>query len=406
MKRWLCFVAMLFAALQIFAKQITGICVTGLTRTQPRIIEAPLQRFIGSDAQDVDLHEVHAVIGDLGVLEPLEIKLRYNDDETGKILAVTVRERWTIFGMPFFSVTPRGWIVGGGIADTNAFGLRNMLVLAGAYGSREWFAMTMLIFTPNAVGDFGWMLSGVFGAAKEEHTDQAGETVLRRFDMIRISPTFGLSYSLTARITPGIRFSYRYIALRQIEDPIGAPESGVQSFAVAPNIEARVSSWDGYLRSENHVSLEYYYGIVFGESNVHRVTLRTTLNHTILPGFRATARGGLIFSSPSATPFFESGPVFGINILSTSYSARNYAGISLGLERYLFRFSQGTLSIAGAYQVVYSHGAILQNQFDHGPAATLQFYFSRLAVPGIGLGGAYNVGRNSFQFAFNIGMVF
>jgi hypothetical protein len=36
----------------------------------------------------------------------------------------------------------------------------------------------------------------------------------------------------------------------------------------------------------------------------------------------------------------------------------------------------------------------------------LQMYFSGLAIPGVGLGGAYNVDKNTWQFAFNVGMLF
>jgi len=407
MKRRLFLVVALCATVPpVFANQITEIYVSGLRRTQPRIIEIPLQRFLGRDARYIDVNEVHAVIGDLGVLEPLEIKIRYNDDGTGKVLAVTVREMWSILGMPFFFVNPRSWLVGAGVADTNAFGLRDMLVFAGAYGSNEWLLMSMYISAANAVGEFGWMFAGFFSSANTEHTDQSGDTVLRRFSTVRINPAFGLSYSLTERITPGIRFSYSYVSLRNNDNSVAAPERGVQAFSVSPTVEIRTSTWDGFLRSENFVSLEYYYNFVFGDTDVQRLSLRTSFNHTIVPGFRATARGGLMFSTRSATPFFESGPVFGINILSTNYSARNYAGLSLGLERYLFRFALGTVSIAAAYQAVYSDGALRRNQFDHGPTATLQLYFARLAIPGIGLGGAYNVSRNSFQFAFNIGMFF
>jgi len=346
MKRWLCLAALLcIAAPHIFANQITGIYVSGLTRTQPRVVKAPLQRFIGREAQYVDINEVYAIVAGLGVLEPLAIELLYDDYESGKMLSIIVRERWTIFGMPFFSVTSRGWIAGGGVADTNMFGLRTMFAVAGAYGPSEWFAMTMFIASPNAVGDFGGMVGGTFRASVREHTDQSGDNVLRRFDMIQISPSLGLSYSLTELITPGIRLSYYYISLRNRENSYNVQETGAQSFAIAPRIEMQHSTWDGFLLSENSAMLEYYFGIVFGQENVHRIRLRTSLNYTIVPGFRATARGGFFFSSQSATPFFESDPVSGINILSSSYSSRNQAGLSLGLERYLFRFSQGTLSM-------------------------------------------------------------
>jgi hypothetical protein len=36
----------------------------------------------------------------------------------------------------------------------------------------------------------------------------------------------------------------------------------------------------------------------------------------------------------------------------------------------------------------------------------LQMYFNRIAIPGMGLGGAYNADKNTWQFAFNIGMMF
>jgi hypothetical protein len=95
-----------------------------------------------------------------------------------------------------------------------------------------------------------------------------------------------------------------------------------------------------------------------------------------------------------------------VNILPTDYYATDFAGISLGLEKHLFKFSHGTLSLSAAYQAVYSHGDLLAHQFDHGAAAMLLMYFSKLALPAVGLGGAYNVSKNTWQYAFNVGMSF
>jgi hypothetical protein len=64
------------------------------------------------------------------------------------------------------------------------------------------------------------------------------------------------------------------------------------------------------------------------------------------------------------------------------------------------------IALAAAYEVVYSNGAILDHQFDHGPVAMLQVYFSKLAFPGMGAGAAYNADKNKWQIAFNIGMSF
>jgi hypothetical protein len=128
-------------------------------------------------------------------------------------------------------------------------------------------------------------------------------------------------------------------------------------------------------------------------------------NHSLLPGFRLISRGSLLFSFGEVAPFFESAPVSSTNLLSSSYSASDYAAFSLGLEKYLFKFLFGTSFAAFlSYQTVYSNGELLRHQFDHGPVTGLQLYFSKIAIPGFLLGAAYNADKNYFTFVFNMGM--
>jgi hypothetical protein len=65
----------------------------------------------------------------------------------------------------------------------------------------------------------------------------------------------------------------------------------------------------------------------------------------------------------------------------------------------------GNVALAVQYQVSHSDG-FLHNQFDHGPVATAQVYFSKVALPGMGLGVAYNVNKNIFLYAVNMGISF
>ncbi|MDR3166878.1 MAG: hypothetical protein LBT93_02955, partial [Treponema sp.] len=93
-------------------------------------------------------------------------------------------------------------------------------------------------------------------------------------------------------------------------------------------------------------------------------------------------------------------------ILPRFFSARQYGGVSLGLEKYLFKISAGTLSILASYQGGYSQGEILGYQFDHGLAGALSGYLSKLALPALGLGAAYNLSARFFQASFSMGMSF
>jgi hypothetical protein len=247
----------------------------------------------------------------------------------------------------------------------------------------------------------------MFLSQDKENKDQTNEQILRRFNSVSINPSVGLSYKLTELITPGISVSYRNIILRDTESPINAPKEGIQAFGISPGIGIAHSTWDGYFLNGNNLSLKYNYTIVAGGDDVHSASLNAAASHSLVPGFRVTAKSGIIFATSSASPFFESsGMSAAVNILPQTYSAVDFAGISLGLEKYLFQFRFGTVSVSAAYQAVYSYGELLHRQFDHGPAAMVQMYFSRVAIPGMGLGAAYNADKNVWQYAFNIGMAF
>jgi hypothetical protein len=388
-------------------KPITSISVSGLTRTKLHVIEKPLQKFIGYDALNIDINEVIAILKSTGIVEPLTVGIEDDQDGNGKVLVVSVREKWSVFPIPFFGINSGGWSVGGAFMDTNAFGLKDTMMVMGTYGTGGWMANIMYINTPDSVGDFGWNLMGMFFFQDKENTDQRDERVLRRFNSMSINPSIGLSYKLTELITPNMSISYRNVMLRDTESPINAPQDGVQAISLSPGIVFHNDTWDGYFLNGIDASLKYNYTIVLDDDNVHALSLNAALNHSIIPGFRFMAKSGIVFATFSASPFFESSPVnAAVSILPQKYSAVDLVGMSFGLEKFLFKFELGSVSVSAAYQALYSYGALLHRQFDHGAVVMMQMYFSKVAIPGMGLGAAYNVDKNVWQFAFNIGMMF
>jgi hypothetical protein len=387
--------------------KICAVSVSGLKRTKPHVIEKPLQKFIGMDAESVVINDVFALVKSTGTLEPLSVEILDNQEGGGKILAVTVRDKWSIFPIPIVGVSSGGWSAGGVLIDANAFGVKDTMMAMGLFGGGDITTSVMYINSPDGIGEFGWNFMGFFSLQENENTDQTGKQVLQRYNSMSIHPLFGLSYLPSEHIVPSLSLSYQYVTLRNTENPVNAPENGAQGITVSPSISIRsTSTWDGYFLSEKQITLKYDYTFVLGGNDVQSVSLDAAFNHSIIPGFRITAKTGMVFATPSASPFFTLSPSSAVNILPTSYSATDFAGISFGLEKYLFQFSLGTLSLSAAYQAIYSHGDLSVHQFDHGAAAMLLVYFSKLALPAIGLGGAYNAAKNTWQYAFNAGMSF
>jgi hypothetical protein len=392
--------------------QITAISVSGLKKTKPRIIERPLQVFIGKDAGTIDTNEVYAVVEGTGVLELVSVELIDNQEGSGntggKTLAVTVKDKWSIFPIPIGSISSSGWGLGAVLMDTNAFGLKDTAMLVGMYSPGDWMASVMYIATPDGIGDFGWNVTGMFSLRENESQDQTGKEILRRYNSMSINPGAGLSYQLSEFITPAFDLSYKYVALRDSDDPVNAPEKGVHGITFSPSVTLQLpSTWDGYFLNEKKASVKYEYTLVVDDTDVHSASLNAAFNHSIIPGFRVIANSGIVFATPSAAPFFSStSTASGVNILPQKYSAVNFAGLSAGLEKSLLKFKFGALSLSASYQIVYSGGDLLASQFDHGPAAMLQLYLSRVAIPGIGFGAAYNVPKNTWQIAASMGVSF
>ncbi|MCL2879542.1 MAG: hypothetical protein FWF29_04775, partial [Treponema sp.] len=166
-------------------------------------------------------------------------------------------------------------------------------------------------------------------------------------------------------------------------------------------------SWDGYFLSQETASLRYSWRLPLrGVAPSQSIQFQGTWEKSLVPGFRFTAHTGLLFD-PDAPILAESPPYAAqVAILPGDFSARSYAGFSAGLEKSIFKFFIGTVSLSASYQVVYSHGSILKNSFDHGCVGMFTVYLSRFAMPALGAGVAYNVSKNYLQGSFAIGMSF
>jgi hypothetical protein len=381
---------------------ITELSITGLKRTRLSTVESALNRFVGQDAETLDMDAVYAAVLDTGILEPITISVQDAAGGNGKMLSVEVREKWSIFPMPIFFVSSGQLSAGLFLGDTNAFGLNDKFFLGGMYSDDGWMLMSSYVHSGGA-GVPGWMLSGSFAQSERHDSDQNGNDI-RRFNLDNIGASAGLSYPFTDILSVSLKVSYQQITLRDSESPLEEPESGARVLGMEGGVSMRKSHWDGYLLSEKSLSAGYKFAAGIASDSFHEIKLRSVYQESLLPGFKLNLSGGALYQ-PNVPPLFESSPnAAQVNILPNSFSARNYAGLSLGFEKYLFKISAGILSAIASYQIVFSEGPIIGARLDHGAAASLVFYLRKLAIPAMGLGFAYNVSADYPQFYFSVGM--
>jgi hypothetical protein len=391
--------------------RVSGVYVAGLKRTKPHVAEQPLRKFIGMDAGAVNTEDVYAAIMTTGILEPVEVF--FTDDpekddprDRGKILVAVVEEKWTFFPLPIAIVSQDTGSFGLALVDSNAFGLNDKMILMGMYSlTKSWNATAMYMATPDRDHGIGWQIMGFYSDQKRIDTDQK-KSVIRQFNMSSAGGGLGVNYSFNSFLTAGISAGVQNHILRETPDPVEMPDRGLWVLGIVPSLSLRRTEWDGYFLSEQGVSVNYTFNAVFDAPPFYSVSFSGTFAKPLVPGFRVDIRAGVIYA-PGAPVFSESSPSGAkVDILPSTFSARNYAGISSGLEKYLFKFGFGTLSVAAAYQALWSQGPILGHQFDHGPAGSVRLYLSKIALPAMGLGAAYNVRADLLQATFSVGMSF
>jgi hypothetical protein len=271
------------------------------------------------------------------------------------------------------------------------------------YQTGGWLARTLSVAPPGGPGRFGWTSSVFFSEGERRHSGARDET-LRRFNTRFITASLSPQYQISSALNAAFRVSYTNTMLLDAGSPVNAPDSGMQFVQTGPELSIRKTRWDGYLLSEESAALKYHLIQDIASPLWHSLSFQGVYEKSLIPGFRLNIRGGGLFR-PGVPVLLESGPGdAGVNILPGSFSARHYAGLSLGLEKYLYRFSFGTVSLLGAWQMVYSSGPMPGDRFDYGVTGSLRFYMSRLAIPAVGLGVAYNIPADYVQFAFSIGM--
>ena len=381
--------------------EIKTIEITGLTRTKPHIARYPLEVFLGRDGSALDLNEVEAVIRGTGVLEPKEIELVEYED--GMILHIIVEEKWSIFPFPMFMAVSGERIMGLYLVDTNFLGILDQAAIGGMYGTAGWSIMAFYNHTPNKRGVPGWNSFFSYNRSSIEDTDRYS-TVHRRYSSDQLRFSFGLQYALTHYLSAGASVSYTNVTLNDISNAVAPPDKGAMLIGFSPNISLRSGSWDGVFLSQQSVSLTYSYNHAVSGSPYHQAGIRAVYEQSIVRGLRLCIRSGLSWNTTSSPLFEDSPSSANVDILPRGFAALKYAGLSAGLEKHLFTMRWGTLSISGSWQAVISEGSISDFAFDHGPYGAVRFYLSRVALPAMGLGMAYNMNTRKTQFGFSIGM--
>ncbi len=378
--------------------RVADITVSGLKRTKPFVVRRILNRFIGQSASDLDLDEVQASLRETGLFDDIDVSIDATDP-ANPLLVVSLDEKQSILPIPVFAATSDGLIAGLGLIDANAFGRNDKAIAVGLYRSAGWFGAFNYAKTPTDTAPFGWTatLSGSNGETKIE--DEREDTVLA-FDMTTFDLSFEVKRAFGRFVTAavGVGFSERAVQGDM-------PEAG-RALPLSVGLSVRDTEWDGVFLSETSAEAKAIYSLGLIGDSYPGIEGRVVYERSVFSGLRAFLRMGA-FSAPEASLVYSEGPsAASVAILPTDFRSSSLGGISLGLEARIFRFGAGTVSALTAYQAAIASGEPTGQIFAQGPSFGIRLYLSKIAIPAVDIGAAYNAETGIWRGAFGIGMRF
>lgn len=378
---------------------ITEISVSGLRRTQERVIDDLLEEYKGIPSDELDKNAVIATLLNTGLFEDIEVSTNPNPE--GATMAITLSEKWSILPLPVFVAGSSGITAGVAVIDSNSFGLNDKLFTVGLLLPGGWMVSAAYVNTPASAGTMGWSAS-LYLSDKDTTVVDAQDKKIRSYGLSVISGSFSINAPLATspfRVSSGVSFNNRDVKDGKLNEPDPARDL---SLFLGASTES--SSWDGVLLSQRELRLQYSYNFGLLNDNSQSIGLRSVYEHPFFPGFKGITKAAFEFLDAVPDVYQDSPDIVGISILPSDYLTSFIAGASVGIEVKLIQFPFAVLAGLFSYQGAYSEASLLEPRLDHGITGSIRLYIAKVSVPAVDMGISYNLSTGFIRGAFGIGM--
>ncbi len=396
--------------------KITELSIEGLKKTKDSYIRPQFQKYVGKTIEEVSLHEIETTLQAEGIFDKIDVQLSKIDDQNAR-LSINVTEKITFIPLPFAAYSSSGFMGGLMVMDTNAFGVKDTVVL-GAIGSPT--SITgIAIFSkpPKNDGSLGYSISGSFSKNSQEILNLEEETALE-YKNISGSASFSVSRKLSSWQTVRAGFSF---AGNHADEDEKYPTSLLESAFLGTfslNYNASNVNWNGWFLSTAAFAASAEATTRFHTENDDVPFWGKALKASasiqkpfLLERFRLTARVAGAYSKDRPISMWDGGSSVGVTILPGKFKTQRIAGAQAGGEFAIFKFGFGLFSVYADYQVSISDDFSIKNDAEnavvcHGPDFGARLYLSKIAFPALAFGMSRNIPKEYWQFSFSAGISF
>lgn len=377
---------------------ITVFKVDGLKKTRDSYVQHVLKKYSGVLEDELDLHVIETELQKEGLFSFINVALEH-DESDAPFVHITVKEKWTFIPVPFFMVS-NGSVMGGGVVmDTNAFGIKDSVMVGGIFSKESLMGMAAFS-TPTLEHKPGISFFGSFthGTGKTIRNLDDDDVFLYDINNVNVSVSMNCKFNHVFSGSIGAGYVYK---------DIGSEAPSLDSYH-AGNIQAglsfKVSDWNGYFMSG--ISCAVNGKATYKSTNEFSETISFSIDwqKPIVPRFRVFAHGATWYGHNLDQTEYQGAYGVGIGILPSKFYSPWLAGMTAGGEWVIVKMKLGIISMYAQYEAVFARDYEKSVEFCHGPLGGVKLYLSSIAFPALGFAIGYNIPKEQLQFTFSFGM--
>lgn len=393
---------------------VSKINFIGLKKTKESYILPKFKKFTGKTIAETDMHDFETAVQLEGLFDDIHISTEQISGEEAQI-NVSVKEKITFIPLPFAMASSSGFMAGGIVMDTNAFGRKDMFMIGGFFSSDSMTGMASVSRPPkdNFIPGFSIFVSGSKSTPELENLEEKSVFKYK-------AKAFSTGFSITEKLGEHFAISNSYnFKLCSTDDhdkfpKNSAPES-IRIGSVSLAVGYSKSDWNGFFMSTNSASIAAEFRLTNSEDTDFRYPQEYSFSigeqHPLFtPRLRFYQKISGSYGRKNHLSQFKDKGAGSVAILPGKFKTERIVGGNAGFEVAVKKFSWAMLSIYGDYQVVCTQDFPQPDdekedyKFMHGPNGGVRFYLAKIAFPALAMGLAYNVTQHYWQFSAALGM--
>lgn len=375
--------------------------IVGNQRTQKSVIVSAAD--LSDDIDEASLALARQRIMNLRLFETVEIVRA--DVDGAPVITIKVKERWTLFPIPFVSSSSRGTNGGVFVLDTNLFGLNKLVAVGGSYAS--WGGAAVLLYQDPSVAGTRATLRFSASYAKNDRERRIENEIVDGYEDERTEVSLLSGYRVTPRLTLSAGWHMNHIAGEPTMDTATGVTAGGWNHGPMAMLEYRGADFKMYYDDGLTASLIYKQAReeLGAERNVLDVLARAQYTRALLPGQATTLS--------AQVDFVDGDRILDTHFLGGRSGTRGFEQLTLWADRAATLTLDHQVPFFARGWGIWTAAAFVdvgRYQYDGDassfvtPGAGIRLYLPRMNFPAVGFDVSYSLDSEKLFFAASVGL--